>query len=208
MSLSKILTLVAVLLATGAVSSAFAGELTVIVDDDFETSQHSIRKAVRGDWKIEGGTAKVIQDDETYKKFKNHGPMLTYEVEHKDLGAVIEFKPLDCKRVVFTFDAIKGHAFRVILRADQEKGRCTIQTYTAKENDQKAKPIILDDTLPRLREDKWHRLQVQLNGSRASVVLDDRRYEVEHARIDQAKRLAKLSFAFGEIEVRKFELTR
>ena len=64
-----------------------------LINDDYADAKYKIRKPLRGDWKIENGVAAVTQDDELYKKFKNHGPIMVYEVPHDDASAEVTFKP-------------------------------------------------------------------------------------------------------------------
>ena len=208
MKSSLIAALLYVVLSGFAFSNvAIADGLTAVTHDDFKSDQHPNRKALRGDWTFSDGIAHVIQDDELFKKFKNHGPIINYTIDHSNISVVVEFKPKGCERVVFTLDAEKGHAFRVTLRSpESKKGASTIHTYTEKQANGKAKPIILRSDVPRLKNDTWHRLEVSISGGKATVKIADQYYEVEHPRIDQQKKVGKLSFAHGELSIRKFDL--
>ncbi|MGB7346076.1 MAG: hypothetical protein WBD20_17800 [Pirellulaceae bacterium] len=175
-----------------------------LVSDDYTAAKHETRKALRGDWKIENGVASVMQDDETYKKFANHGPIMVYEVSHKDAVAEVTFKPTGCKAVVFTMDAKDGgHAFRVKL---SQSTPGTVMTYIKKPGDEKAKPVFLSKKLPVLKENEWATLKVRVVGEKATVQMGDTTVEIQHAKIDQEKKIAKLGFSFGSLQIKKFDL--
>ncbi len=180
---------------------------TALVQDDFTTPKHPTRKPLRGTWKVADGVASVVQDDESYKKHNNHGPILVYEVEHSNATAVTQFKSKGCKAVVFTMDAVGGgHAFRVIMRSKSAGKPGTIQTYAEKQGNEKAKPIVLNREVPMLADDQWQELKVTVKGDRATVEIAGKKFEVSHPRIAQKKKIAKLGFSFGQIAIRKFEL--
>jgi hypothetical protein len=203
---SFVLALVAVI-ALSSLPSTSAESPVTSFQDDFRQNQNPARKELRGDWKIAGGVASVTQDDELYKKFKNHGPILNYEIIHTDADVTVEFKGSNFSAIVFTMDAVDGgHAFRVILRPDGKPGICTIQTYTEKEDGGKAKPIVLDRSLASIAENEWMSLSVRVEGEQATVTLGDQTVKVQHERIAQAKNVAKLGFSFGELSVRKFNV--
>ena len=75
------------------------------------------RRAVRGDWQIAEGIAKCTQDDALYEKYKNHGPIIFYDVPTTDATIRYAFRPAGCQAVVFTLNADKGHVFRVVTGA-------------------------------------------------------------------------------------------
>jgi len=185
----------------------------VLVNDNFTQAEYPHRNAARGDWKIEGGVAAVTQDDELYRKYKNHGPIMIYTVPHTDATAVVEFRPEGCKAVVFTMDAeAGGHAFRVRLMGEDPKSPkrgSAIVTYAAKKpGAAKAEMIVLANKkdVPTLQDGEWTRLEVTVIGDTATVKIGDQSFRVQHERIAQDKKIAKLGFSFGALEIRKFEL--
>ncbi len=192
-------------------SAAVKGAKTLI-DDDYSSAEYSKRNAARGPWKIENGIATVKHDDELYKKYKNHGPIMIYNVPHTDAIVVVEVKPTDCKTVVFTMDAAEGgHAFRVKLRTQgKSKGGPSSQivTYAAKkEGAEKAETIVLNsDDTPKLINNEWNRIEISVVGEKATFKLGDKTVQVKHPRIAQEKSIAKIGFAFGSLSLRKFSL--
>jgi hypothetical protein len=182
-----------------------------LVSDDYSTEKHPLRKALRGGWTVVDGMGSVAQDDALYKKYKNHGPIMVYEVVHTDAVAVVEFKPTGCKAVVFTMDAAAGgHAFRVQLRSATSKSKSgsRIVTYAAKkEGAKKAEMIVLEDEgVPKFKEGEWNRVEVRVVGGKATVKIADKTLTVTHPRIAQAKSIAKLGFSFGQLSIRNFSL--
>lgn len=183
-----------------------------LVDDDYTQASYPHRNAARGDWIIADGVASVTQDDELYKKYKNHGPIMIYTVPHTDASAVVEFKPEGCRAVVFTMDAAEGgHAFRVKLVPEDPKRprqRSAIVSYLAKKpGAEKAEQVVLNNkNVPALADGDWTRLEVTVVGDTATVKLGEETIRVQHDQIAQAKKIAKLGFSFGALEIRQFQL--
>lgn len=196
-----------------------------LIEDDFSSETHETRKALRGEWQIADGMASVKQDDELFKRYKKHGPIMVYNVPHDDATAIVEFKPLGCKAVVFTMDAEEGgHAFRIKFRPPPKKKgkgkknskpkaaaetgpKTQVITYLAKkEGAEKAEQVLLSEELPSLTDGEWTRVEVTVKGDKATVKFGGKVIEVQHPRIDQKKKIAKLGFSFGELAIRKFQL--
>jgi hypothetical protein len=108
---------IALLLLT---SSLLAADLPF--EDRFTEASLTLRKLGRGSWKIENGQAICIQNDELYKKAKDHGPMITWDIPTTDSVIEFEYLPdIDVKTMIFTVNRAKGHAFRIIATADTSR---------------------------------------------------------------------------------------
>ena len=193
---------VVMLLSAYALAEAPSGSL---LHDDYTSAKHKTRKPLRGDWTISDGVASVTQDDALYKKYKNHGPIMVYDIAHDDANATVTFKPSGCKSVVFTMDAkAGGHAFRVKL---SPKAPGVVLTYVKEAGKEKATPIFLDKkTLPKIKENEWATLKVRVVGDRATVMMGEAKVDVHHEKIDQEKKIAKLGFAFGSLQIKQFDM--
>lgn len=185
-----------------------------LVVDPYTAPNLKGRKAVRGDWKIDNGMASVTQDAELYKKYNNHGPLMLYEVPHCDARVVIDVRPSSCRTVVFTMDAEEGgHAFRIRLRTqtanESTKPSSQIVTYAASEPGQKAEMIVLSggNDVPKLVDGHWNRIQASVVGDTAVVTINTKTIRVQHPRIAQPKKSAKIGFSFGSLDIREFRLT-
>ena len=185
-----------------------------LVVDNFTKPELENRKPMRGDWKIQNGIASATQDPELFEKYKKHGPIMVYEATHTDAHVVFDVRPTDCRTVVFTMDAAAGgHAFRIRLRtqnAGSKKGASSqIVTYAAKQAGEKAKMIVLseDRDVPKLVNGHWNRVEASVVGDTATVNINGTVIKVQHPRIAQEKKVAKLGFAFGKLEIREFRLT-
>src|SRR5262245_37673490 len=64
-----------------------------IVADDFTQQERPNRRLTRGDWKVANGIAVCTQDEELFKKYKNHGPALWYDQPFRDAIVRFEFQP-------------------------------------------------------------------------------------------------------------------
>lgn len=193
-------------------SAASAKETSPLVADHFESETHATRNAARGDWTIADGIAAVAHDDELYKKYANHGPIINYEIPFDDASVAIEFKANDCKTVVFTMDGAEGgHAFRIIMRPPPtgdkpNAAKSMVVTYTEKVGEDKPKMIPLSREVPALDNNQWTRLEVRLVGDKVDVAVNGKTISVQHERLNQKKRIAKIGFSFGDFAIRKFEL--
>ncbi|MCB1064919.1 MAG: hypothetical protein KDN20_18625, partial [Verrucomicrobiae bacterium] len=72
------------------------------------------RRALRAEWQIADGVAKCTQDDALYKKFKDHGPIIFYDLPTTDATVRYAMKPQGCKSAVFTLNSDEGHVFRFV----------------------------------------------------------------------------------------------
>ncbi|WP_144060018.1 sulfatase-like hydrolase/transferase [Rhodopirellula sallentina] len=172
------------------------------------------RKATRGHWTIENGTASVAHDDELYAKYNKHGPLMLYEVPYNDAHSVVDIRPDGCRTVVFTMDAQNGgHAFRIRLRTRPADGKfgppSQIVTYGSRKPGEKAPMFVLSKRgeVPYLVDRHWNRIEASVVGDSAVVTINGETVRVEHPRIAQAKRSAKIGFSFGRFEIREFRLT-
>lgn len=168
--------------------------------DDFSNLKLEGRRASRGDWVMKDGVAKVTQDDALYAKFKNHGPIIFYDVAHKD--AVIEFsyKPEGVKSFVFTVNGADGHVFRTVT---SERGT----DFRAFPPSDDHASISLHRLEKPLAEGEWTLMKIELKGAKATVTVGDNEpVTVEHASLDRAKINTSVGFSFGTLSVKDFSV--
>ncbi len=178
---------------------ALAGEPLVDAFTDAKTPEQ--RRASRGDWVIANGTAKVTQDDELYKKNKDHGPILFYDVAFKDAVIEFAFKPESAKTFVFTVNGAEGHVFRTVA---SERGTGLRAFPPGGE----AKSIALKNLANApLKQGEWTQMKIELRGPKAVLSIGDHApVTVEHASLDRAKTNTSLGFSFGTLTVKDFSL--
>ncbi len=172
--------------------------------DDFGSAKHPTRQALRGDWKFEGGVASCVADPELYKKYKDHGPILRWPVEFTDGTVTFEMKPKDCQRIVVTLNEA-GHVFRCSLAAD---GRSRIFGWSGPSKENKPTPIA-SDGVPSAKqlEDKWTPCEISIKGGKGEIRIGDFEGRFEHACFSRKKGEFTISFAFGDLAVRKVRVT-
>ncbi|MCA9056254.1 MAG: hypothetical protein KDA75_20635 [Planctomycetaceae bacterium] len=149
------------------------------------------RRAQRGDWQIANGVARCTQDDELYKQFKDHGPIIFYDLDYSDATIHFRYKPEECKSFVFTANGAEGHVFRFItsaagtsLRAFPPGEEKSIQLHRAAEL-----------SLP---DGQWTDVTVKLQGDTATVTIGSNpAIKVEHASLARPKTNLSVGFAFG-----------
>ena len=179
------------LAATAIVTAA-----PVFTDPFTEATAVPERRAMRGDWVIAEGIAKCTQDDELYKKNKDHGPILFYDLPTRDATYRFAFKPSGCQTVVFTLNGEGGHVFRMVtssrgtgFRAFPPGDEKSIQTRNEPEW--------------KLAEGTWTEVMVTLKGPTATVKFGDRDpVTVEHGSYAATKVNFSLGFSFGTLEVK------
>lgn len=169
--------------------------------DDFTAAKVEQRRAARGDWQIAGGIARCTQDDELFKKNKDHGPIIFYDVPTQDSTVHFAFRPQGCKTLVFTLNGEKNHVFRVITNDTTT----AIRAFPAGSTKHAAKPLAQDG--PKLVQGEWTEVTVEIRGTKATVRMGkDYTKTVEDPAIGQSKVNVSVGFSFGMLEVKDFSV--
>lgn len=169
--------------------------------DDFTSSKLEQRRAMRGDWKIAEGIARCTQDDELYKKNKDHGPILFYDVPTQDSTVHFAFRPQGCKTLVCTLNGAKSHVFRTITN----ETTTAIRAFPADSTEHAAKPLAQDG--PKLGQGEWTEVTIEVRGPKATVKIGKTYTKtVEDPAIAQAKTNISIGFSFGTLEVKDFSV--
>ena len=165
--------------------------------DSFNMPELANRRLMRGDWKVSGGVASVTQDDELYKKYKNHGPIVFYDMPMQDVRVKFEVRLEDAKRFVFTFNGKGGHVFRLLQNPD---GAAVL---AFEDKDGKHASVRLDETPPKVRNGEWIPYTVEIRGDSARYAIGDAPAKtVKHPTLASAKSNLSLSFHYGTMRVR------
>ena len=177
-------------------TTALAGEL--VLKDDFTAPKLDQRRAMRGEWKFSDNTATCTQDDELFKKYQNHGPILFYDLAYTD-GVIETAFQADAavKSVVFTCNAEGGHLFRIVFGP---KG-ASIRAFPP-ESKEHASIALATETALTLKPGQWTPLRVELRGTQISVRCGDFSKTYEHASFARPKVNFSLGHAFGTLSVK------
>ena len=188
----KINTALFLLLAT----ASFAAEAPLLKDEFLPTSFEG-RRALRGDWKFAEGSATCTQDDELYKKNKDHGPILFYDLAYTDADIHFAVKPDAAnKTVVFTANSAEGHVFRVVFTPTG----MGVRAFPPEEKDHKSISLG-NEAAVKLKADAWTKVRVELRGDKATVRVGDFTKTYEHASIARAKANLSVGFSYGTVSV-------
>lgn len=173
-----------------------------ILRDDFTDNQHPTRKLTRGPWKITNNSATCTQDDALYAKFKDHGPVIWYDVKFTDATLTFQFKPDPAtKTFVFTLNGAEGHVFRFVT-SSRGTG---IRAFPPGPQDHAS--IALGKTGPALTPGSWTKVKVTLTGPQATVQIGDTYTEtVTHPSLARPKTTLGLGFSFGTVSVKDLAL--
>jgi hypothetical protein len=185
------------LFALLSVTATLAAEAPLL-KDDFSAPKLEQRRASRGDWKFADNTATCTQDDELYKKNKDHGPILFYDLAHTDAAIRFAFKPdASTKSVVFTCNGADGHVFRIVL-SSRSAG---VRAFPPEEKDHKSIALGNEPTVI-LKPGEWTPVTVDLRGPKVAVKIGDFSKSYEHASLSRPKTNLSIGFSFGTVSVK------
>jgi hypothetical protein len=188
------------LLSAAAVLAADAP----LLRDDFSAPKHEQRRAMRGDWKFADNTATCTQDDELYKKHKDHGPILFYDLGHTDAAIRFAVKPgASTQSIVFTANGADGHVFRIVFGP---KG-ASVRAFPPDSKDHKSIALATEPAL-KLKPGEWTAVRVELRGTKAMLTLGDFTKTYEHASLARAKTNLSIGFSFGTVSVKDVVVER
>jgi hypothetical protein len=169
--------------------------------DDFSKPNSENRQALRGAWTFEQNVAHCVADPELYKKHQNHGPILRWAHAFTNGEIDFEIMPVDCQRLVFTLND-KGHVFRFSL-SDAKRSRIFgWATQSSKEN----KPETLaQEGVPTLEalNQQWTKVHLAIKGDESDIRIGDYSAKLTHACLARSKGEVTISFAEGELSIRK-----
>ncbi|MDB6004994.1 MAG: hypothetical protein JWR15_1981 [Prosthecobacter sp.] len=177
-------------------TAVFAADAPLL-KDDFVMSDFASRRAARGDWEFAESSATCTQDDALYKKNKDHGPILFYDLAYTD--AVIRFavKPDAAnKTIVFTANGAGGHVFRLVF---SEAGM-SVRAFPPEGKDHKSISLGTE-AMAKLKAGGWTKVSVELRGSKATVKVGEFTKTYEHASIARAKTNLSVGFSYGTVSV-------
>ncbi len=182
--------------------SLFAEEKAVLLKDDFSSPQNPQRRATRGDWKIGDGVASCTQDDELYKKHKDHGPIIFYGLPHETATISFQIKSEETKNVAFTANSADGHVFRFTL----SPVGLNLLAYPPSPDH---KPVFLArEKSPTLKPGEWISVTVTFKGDSAKVKLGpDFEKLVQHPSLAKSKSNLSIGFAFGTLSIKDWVVT-
>lgn len=184
-------------------ASIFAAEAPLL-QDDFSTPKLEQRRALRGEWKFADKTATCTQDDELFKKNKDHGPILFYTLAHTDAAISLAFKPdAATKAVVFTCNGAEGHVFRIVMSA----AGASVRAFPPGSADHKSIALGMEKEV-KLVAAQWTPLRVELRGSKATVTIGGFTKTYEHASFAAPKANFSLGFSFGSLGVKDVMATK
>jgi hypothetical protein len=172
-----------------------------LFQDDFSKQKHAGRRPTRGRWKFGNSSASCVQDDELYKKHKNHGPVMWFDLKFTDAAIEYDVKTEGCRNFVFTVNGKDGHIHRFVTSAKQTSVRAW-----PKDNDHKSIASVTGKTsVAKLEE--WTSVTVELKGGRSVIRIgENEKLTANHGNYAEAKNLIGLGFTFGKANFRNFRV--
>ncbi len=177
-------------------AASFAAEAPLLKDEFLPTTFEG-RRALRGEWKFAEGSATCTQDDALFKKNKDHGPILFYDLAYTDAAIHFAVKPDAAnKTIIFTANSAEGHVFRLVFSA----AGMGVRAFPPEEKDHKSISLGNEKAVV-LKADAWTKIRVELRGSKATVKVGDFTKTYEHASIARAKANLSVGFSYGTVSV-------
>ncbi len=177
-------------------TAVFAADAPLL-KDDFSVSDLAKRRASRGEWKFAEGAATCTQDDALYKKNKDHGPILFYDLAYTDAAIRFAIKPDAAnKSIVFTANG-ESHVFRLVF---SEAGM-SVRAFPPEGKDH-ASISLGNEAAAKLKKGEWTNVSVELRGAKAIVKVGDFTKTYEHASIARAKVNLSVGFSYGTVSVK------
>lgn len=171
------------------------------LEDGFSEPKMAGRRASRGEWSFVDGTAKCTQDDALYKKYKDHGPIIFYDLPHQDCEVSYRFKPEGAKNVVFTINGEEGHIFRFVTGEKHTDIRLFPPGPEHKSISGGRSPEM------GLKEGQWTEVKVTLKGEVATVKIGDAEaMMVTHPSLNAPKANISIGFSFGALSLQGFSV--
>jgi hypothetical protein len=184
-------------------ASALAADAPLL-QDDFSDAKFATRRAMRGDWKFADKAAICTQDDELYKKNKDHGPILFYDLAYTDAAIRFAVKPGTAnKMIVFTANGAESHLFRLVF---SEAGMA-VRAFPTDSKEHKAVALANEATV-KLKPGEWTNVSIELRGTKATVKVGEFTKSYEHAAISAAKTNLSVGFSFGTVSVKDLVVGR
>lgn len=185
-------------------TTAALGADAPLLKDDFSDPKLAGRRASRGEWKFADNTATCTQDDELYKKNKDHGPIIFYDLAHTDAHIEFSIKPDAAnKTIVFTSNGENGHIFRV---GFGERG-AAVRAFPTDSKDHQSVSTGQEKDL-KLKVGEWTKVSVDLRGPKATLKVGEFTKTYEHASYARAKTNLSIGFSFGTVSVKDVVVTK
>ena len=168
--------------------------------DEFSSSDHPTRQALRGEWVYQDGVAFCESDPELYKEFKNHGPILRWPCELTDGAMEFEVKSEGCQRLVITFNG-DGHIFRITMR-DDEGSR--VIGWVGKSSKENKGDLLTQIPPPKITaiDGQWIKVSLEMTEGGGRLQLGDYTADLDHESLARLKQEFTISFAAGSCTVR------
>lgn len=194
----NIKTLAIALLLIGTTTAAADSPL---LQDDFDSQKRPGRKMMRGDWQVNEGVLSCPFDEERYKKARNHGPIVFYNLKHDDAVVSFSFKASDPSAITYTTNAVKRHCFRMVLKP----GEYGVRAFPIQG---KRKSVLVDEGETTLTGNgQWTQASFASKGDKVTVKIGDEFEKTfEHPAYEGQKTNISIAFNHGTFSLKDFKV--
>lgn len=184
----------------------FCVHAETLIHDDFVDEKLKSRLPARGDWKLEDKAISANFDEELFKKYKNHGPIVWYNHEAvTDCDIELEyFVTGGVDTVMFSVNDAKGHVYRTTIKTEGSRKGAYTKGWTAKKKASLAGKLEGFD----LEENKWVAVKLSFKGNKLSLTIGDKTQEYEHDAFAREKTKFNFQFSKGMMKVRNLKISK
>lgn len=178
----------------------------VLIHDNFSKPDLKVRTFKNGDWTLNSDMASCTQDDELYRKRKNHGPAVIYDSEfnHARISFEAMFEQSEAFVVTFTSDD-KNKLFRFVLNSEKP-----LSVRAWRGSSKGKKPDFLEDgkKTPKLINGHWHQVSLEFKQNQCTINIDDFSKTYSHEGIGKTKHRLGLALHYGTISLKNVILEK
>ncbi len=193
--------------STAVAVAAPASTSETLLTDNFTSAKLAKRdlSPSRGEWKMADGVATCTQDDELYKKNKDHGPIIWYDVSMTDATIRFAFRPQGCKTFVFTLNNGNGHVFRFIVSPTG----LAVRAWPTQGSDATALSLMNPKAgSPSLKDGEWTPVELIFDGNECVLAIgSDFKQKFDNAALGFEKTKLGLGFSYGTLSLRDVSIS-
>jgi hypothetical protein len=183
-----------------AVVASTAETITLPITDTFADQEMAGRTFARGPWEVKDHQTTCVQSEELVKKYKNHGPVIMYDVTYTDATISFSWKPSSAvESMALVLNSEQGHVFRLLL-----KPASGLMILSKDEGEAKGKTM---GNLPGFTANEWMAVKCMISGTDVTVTYDDTTRTMRGNALKSPRNNISILFSHGNFSVKDVKVT-